>query len=391
MLEYLSFYGYRGIEIERASLQYVWDKSGRRYVDCHTGHGVAFLGHCNPYIVSEVVEQMRFVAVASTSFKVRVRDEMINTLARITPSHLEYVTLLNSGSEAVELALKLARKATGRKSFTALTKSFHGRTMGALSVTWNPRYRKPFEPLVGDVRFIKFNEEGDVDEKIREDTAAVIIEVVQGEGGVNVMEKSFAKAVEERAREVGALLIIDEVQTGFGRTGSVWAHEKYGLKPDIMTAGKAMGGGFPVSAVFLTREVASKIEPGDHGSTFGGNPVACAAVKASVRVLRQHSVPEKADSRGAELLEALRNRLRSYRIVRDVRGLGLMIGVELRIQPDSIIKCLQDNGVLALKAGATVVRLLPPYMISRDDIKVIVDAVSKCIGEANERVVEATA
>ncbi len=385
MLRYLKFYGDRGIQIARAKDQYVWDEQGRRYLDYHTGHGVAFLGHCNPHVTEAVIEQMRTLQVASTSFGVRIRDEMLDALSKITPSHLEYVTLLNSGSEAVEFSLKLARRVTGRKVFVAFTGSFHGRTMGALSVTWNPKHRMPFEPLVPEVRFCRFNSTEQVIELIREDTAAVIMEVVQGEGGINIASKEFVREVEKRVREAGSLLIIDEIQSGFGRTGSVWAHERYGVKPDIMLAGKALGGGFPVSAVFVTSEVAGKLGPGEHGSTYGGNPLACAAVKAASEVLVKDNVAGKAAERGRELLGMLQEKLGENRIVRDVRGAGLMIGVELRLNPSYVIKRAQEEGLLTLKAGATVVRLLPPYLITRNDVEWSVNVLCKCIGELNSR------
>ncbi len=386
MLKLIRFYESRGIRVVKALNQYLWNSEGKKYLDFHTGHGVAFLGHNNPYIIKSVISQLSKVSVLSTSFDIDVREEMLDVLSKVVPKHLTYTYLLNSGSEAVELALKLARKVTGRKSFVALKGSFHGRTFGALSLTWNPKYRKPFEPLLSDVRFINPGNVNDVDAVINEDVAAVVVEVVQGEGGVNVIDGSFLKEISKRALEVGALFIVDEVQTGFGRTGRIWAHEYHGLKPDIMVAGKALGGGFPVSAVFTTEYVASKVSKGDHGSTYGGNPIACAAVKASTEVLIKESVPERALTSGSKLKNLLINELKDLRIVRNVKGLGLMLGVELRIPPGNVIKCVQEHGVITLKAGTTVIRMLPPYMINEEDITWGVKAVSKCIKELNDRI-----
>lgn len=380
MLKYLRFYEDRGLTIVRAENQYVWDSEGNKYLDFHTGHGVAFLGHRNPKVVEALKAQLDEVMTATPSFRVRVRDEMLSALEKVLPANLGYVALLNSGSEAVELALKIARKVTGRRKIVSFLNSFHGRTMGALSVTGSQRYRRGFEPLLPGVELIPFNDVESL-RAIDGDTAAVIIELVQGEGGVIPANVDFVKALKERVEGAGALLVIDEVQTGFGRTGAVWAFQHYGIEPDVLVAGKAIGGGFPVSLVAVPDDIASKLEPGDHGSTYGGNPLACAAVKASVEVLLGDNVPEKAGERGRMLQDSLVTRLRGSRIVRVVRGLGLMIGVDLRVPPTNVIKCSQARRLLTLKAGSTVVRLLPPYMITGEDIEWGVEVLARCIDE----------
>jgi acetylornithine/LysW-gamma-L-lysine aminotransferase len=379
MLKYLMFYEDRGLEIAYAEGQYVWDSNGNRYLDMHTGHGVAFLGHRNPHIVEALVNQLCKAATASTSFRVRVRDEMLEVLTKVVPTKFEYVYLLNSGSEAVDFALKVSRAVSNRKKIVYFTNSFHGRTFGALSVTSNLKYRKGVEPLLPEVQQAKYNSIEDVDRAIDDNTAAVIVELIQGEGGVNVASKEFAKALRDMTYKTGALLIIDEIQTGFGRTGTTWLFEQYGIVPDILLAGKAIGGGFPVSATFLSQDVVSRIESGLHGSTYGGNPLACAAVKASTEVLLRDSVAKQAMEKGQYLTNLLRMRLKDMRIVREIRGAGLMIGVDLRFEPTKVIKCLQDNKVLALKAGATVLRLLPPYMITLNDADYAVEIIGRCI------------
>lgn len=381
MLKYLTFYEDRGIEVRHAEGQYVWDSNGRKYLDMHTGHGVAFLGHRHPHIVGSIIEQMKSIAVLSTAFRSRVRDEMLDTVSKIVPSKFEYMYLLNSGSEAVEFSLKIARKATNRKKIIYFTNSFHGRTFGALSVTSNPRYRKGFEPLLPETYQLKYNDVSEVDEAVDENTAAVVVELIQGEGGINIATRNFVSALRRRTVETGALLVVDEIQTGFGRTGTTWLFEQYGVTPDILLAGKSIGGGFPVSAVFIPGDTASKLEHGCHGSTYGGNPLACAAVKASTEVLISESVPQQASTKGSKLIEKLRSAVMGYRIVREVRGVGLMIGIELRIEPTKIIRCLQDGGLLALKAGITVLRLLPPYTINDSDIEFTVRRVEECLSE----------
>jgi acetylornithine/LysW-gamma-L-lysine aminotransferase len=385
MLKYLMFYEDRGLEIVYAEGQYVWDFNGVKYLDMHTGHGVAFLGHRNPHIVKALIEQLSKVATVSTSFRVRVREEMLEILSKIVPSKFEYAYLLNSGSEAVDFALKVSRAVSNRKKIVHFTNSFHGRTFGALSVTSSLKYRKGVEPLLPEVYQAKFNSVEDVEKIVDESTAAIIVELIQGEGGVNIASKEFAKVVRERASKTGALLIIDEIQTGFGRTGTTWLFEQYNIVPDILLAGKAIGGGFPVSVAFLPHEIVSKIEPGLHGSTYGGNPLACAAVKASTEVLLQDSVPRQAMEKGEFLISSLKARLKDVRIVRDVRGSGLMIGIDLRFEPTKLVKCLQDNKILALKAGVTVLRLLPPYLITMNDINYVVEVIGKCIEEFSTR------
>ncbi len=383
MLSLIRFYADRGLRVAKAFMQYVWDEGGRKYIDAHTGHGVAFLGHRNPAVVEAIKEQLEELMVLGHGFGARVVDEGLDALSKVTPGWVTHAYLLNSGSEAVELAIKLAKRATGRKGLIAFTGSFHGRTAGALSLTHNPRYRAPFEPLLPGVRFGRFNDPGDVDKVIDEGVAAVFIEPIQGEGGVRPATREFIRAVAERAAEAGALLVVDEIQTGFGRTGALWAHEAYGVRPDILLAGKAIGGGYPVSAVFTNEDVASSVRSGDHGSTYGGNPLAWAAVKAAVNVLIHDNVPQRAAAAGEVLKKGLEARLRESRLVRDVRGAGLMLGVELRTRPTQVLRCVQGRGVLALKAGATVVRLLPPYMINEGDVEAVVDAVTGCIEEAS--------
>jgi acetylornithine/LysW-gamma-L-lysine aminotransferase len=372
----------RGLDIVYAEGQYVWDSAGRKYLDMHTGHGVAFLGHRHPHIVKNLAEQMGKIITLSTSFKTRVREEMLDVLSKIVPKNFEYVYLLNSGSEAVDFVLKICRKTTKRKKIVYFTKAFHGRTFGALSITSSsPKYREGFEPLLPETYEARFNSIEDIDKIVDNNTACVILEVIQGEGGVNVASEDFVKFVRKKTLEVDALMVVDEIQTGFGRTGYIWSFEHYGILPDIFIAGKAIGGGFPVSVVFLPHTVVSKLEQGDHGSTYGGNPLACAAVKAATEVLINENVHLQAKAKGEELFAKLREKLKDVRIVKEIRGRGLMIGIDLKIKPGEIIKYLQDVGIIVLKAGNTVVRLLPPYLINRDDIEFVVSTFEQCFSQ----------
>ena len=355
------FFGYRGLSIERGEGQYVYDSNGKRYLDFHTGHGAAFLGHRPPKVVERLKSQLERVMVTTPSFDSPVLEEALSLLEKVLPKGLEYVFFQNSGTEAVELAMKLTIRATGRKKFVAFKGSFHGRTLGALSLTWNPKYRDGFPSL--DVTFADYN---DPSLELDELTAAVIVEPVQGEGGVIPSSPEFMRAIRESCDRVGALLIVDEVQSGFGRTGRIWAHEARGISPDILLAGKSVGGGFPVSLVAFTEDISSKVKPYEHGSTHGGNPLALAALAGGVETLLEDEVPAKADRAGRLLMEGI-NSIGS-RLVREVRGEGLMLGVKLRVSPGPIIKAMQEKGLLSLKAGSTTLRFLPPYLITEEDI-----------------------
>ncbi|MCD6114031.1 MAG: aspartate aminotransferase family protein, partial [Thermoprotei archaeon] len=368
-MKLLQLYPKYGLRIVRGYMQYVWDDKGNRYLDLHTGYGTAFLGHSNSKIVEKVYEQMRKIMVASYSFDIDSRDESIKALSKILPKKLEYVFFQNSGTEAVEAALKFSRKYTGRKKFVAFTNSFHGRTMGSLSLTWNPKYRKPFEPLLKDVVFLRFNDVFGVERFVDEETAAIIVEVVQGEGGLSVANKEFLKTIKEKCEEVGCVTIFDEVQTGFGRTGKIWAHQHYNVEPDIMTAGKAIAGGFPISIVATKDWLVSKLETGEHGTTHGGNPLACAALIGGIKAFLKENIADIVNRNSRVLRDKLEKIAKDHKLVRSVKGLGYMIGLELRVPPVNVLKTLQENKVLALKAGLTVLRLLPPYMITYEDME----------------------
>ncbi|WP_241759686.1 aspartate aminotransferase family protein [Aeropyrum pernix] len=379
VLKFVRFYGYRGLRIVKGSMQYVWDDSGRKYLDCHAGHGAAFLGHSNPAIVEAVVRQARELVAASSSFSTPSLEEALTEFSRIAPPWAEEIVFLNTGTEAVEAALKAAWLATGKRGIVALKNSFHGRTLASLSVTWNPRYRRGVPVL--DTRFLSpSTDPGEVEKLVPEDTAAIIVEPIQGEGGLTKIYAELAKALREAADRVGALLIFDEIQTGFGRTGRVWAHESLGVEPDIMTAGKSIAGGLPASAVLSREGVLATLASGRHGSTHAANPLSMAAVAAASRFLREEGVPDKARAAGALLEGLLRDRIEGLRLVRGVRGEGLMLGVELRLDPGPVLRCLQESErVLALRSGATVVRLLPPYSISREDAEMVVYGLERCI------------
>jgi len=308
------------------------------------------------------------------NFATPARERFVEAFSRLLPAKFGVVFLQNTGTEAVETAIKIAKKMTRRPTIVAFTNSFHGRTTGSLSITWNEAYRKAFEPLYPHVRFGKFNLASEVEKIVGEDTCCVVVEPIQGEGGVNSATPDFLKALREETSRKGALFIIDEIQTGFGRTGAVWAFQKFGVEPDLFTAGKALGGGLPIGVVVAREEYGDVFEPGEHGSTFAGNAVVMAAAAAASELLLKDDVPSRAESAGRDLAKALSEH--GSRIGLRVKGMGLMLGLELRVKADQFIQPLMARGVLALTAGMNVLRFLPPYMIGKEDVELVRSAVS---------------
>ena len=367
-------YAKRNLTIVRGKGALVWDDRGREYVDCAAGHGVASLGHSHPKVVQAIREQAEKIITCPEMFYNPVRAALLEKLTALAPAGMERVFLSNSGTEAVEAAFKFARYSTGRTEIIAAMRGFHGRTMGALSATWNKKYRQPFQPLVPEIRHVPYNKPERLEAAVSEKTAAVILEVVQGEGGVNPGTAEFLRGAQEICRQRGALLIIDEVQTGFGRTGRMFALEHHGLHPDILCVAKALGGGVPIGATLLGERV-RELHPGLHGSTFGGNPLSAAAAVAALDALVEENLPQRAAETGAYLMEALR-RIESP-LIREVRGLGLMIGVELKQKVAPYLTALQERGVLALNAGMNVIRLLPPLVLTQEQADRVVKAVEE--------------
>ncbi|HEX9106529.1 MAG TPA: aminotransferase class III-fold pyridoxal phosphate-dependent enzyme, partial [Longimicrobiales bacterium] len=286
------------------------------------------------------------------------------------------VFLCNSGAEAVEAALKFARLLTGRSEVVAAMRGFHGRTMGALSATWEKKYREPFEPLVPGFRHISYNDIPALESAVTDQTAAVILEVVQGEGGVRPGDPAFLARAQQLCRQNGALLILDEIQTGFGRTGKMFAHQHYGLEPDLLCVAKSMAGGLPMGAALLHERLGS-LPAQSHGSTFGGNPLACAASLAAIDYLEENQLPERAAGLGGWFMEQLA--AIPSPLVREVRGLGLMVGMELKQKVTPYLQALMERGVMALPAGLTVLRFLPPLVISKEDLAATVTAVQEVL------------
>ena len=371
-------YGKRKVALVRGQGAQVWDAAGRRYIDCTAGIGVANVGHSHPKIVAAIAEQAATLITCPEFVYNDRRAELLCRLAAILPGELNRIFLCNSGTEAVEGAIKFARLSTGRPGIVAAMRGFHGRTFGALSATHNKAYRDPFGPLVPGFSHVPFNNIERLEMILTDETAAVLIEVVQGEGGVRPASYEWLKTVQQLCRRQGVLLIVDEVQTGYGRTGRMFAVEHFGIEPDLLCLGKAMAGGVPMGAIGIGPRVA-ELPVGVHGSTFGGNPLACAAAIAVLDIFEQEGLAALAAERGLYLQERLQGL--NLPIVREVRGLGLMVGVELRTRVMPAILRLMDHGVLALNAGPTTLRLLPPLVISEDELDTVVDTVAAVLQE----------
>jgi acetylornithine/LysW-gamma-L-lysine aminotransferase len=359
---------------------WLFDSDGRRYLDLSAAQGVALLGHCHPSI-SEAVARQAATLISCPAFLYNdVRADFAEALTGVLPSHLPYVFLANSGAETIDGALKFARLCTRRPALVSTTKGFHGRTFGALSVTWEPKYREGFGPLL-ETTHVPFNDAAALDRAITDNTAAVVFEVVQGESGVNIASAEFAHTAQRLCRERGALLIVDEIQTGFGRTGRWFAIEHVGLEPDIICLAKGLGAGFPMGAFAYTQRVRDALSPGAHGSTFGGSPLACAAGLAALHAYRGEGLIEQSARLGAAMLQQLRRGLEGVAVVRDIRGLGLMLAVELRTKVAPALKALMAEHVIALPAGPTVLRLLPPLVITEEEIEYGVRAIVSVLRE----------
>jgi LysW-gamma-L-lysine/LysW-L-ornithine aminotransferase len=350
----------------------LYDAEGNEYLDCLAGIAVASIGHGNERLANAIAEQAKKLIVCPQNLGSDTRVKFYEKLFRFIPKSLNLtrVFLANSGSEVNEASLKWARVATGRAKFVAAKRGFTGRTMGALALTWEKKYREPFEPLRYEADFTTFNDLESLDKAVSEETAAVWLEPVQGEGGIHPAEGDYLQGVQRICKERGALLIMDEVQSGVGRTGKFLATEDYDIQPDMVTLAKGLGGGVPIGALLMTEEVALKMPKGGHGTTFGGNPLACAAALAVLEEIEARDLLNHVTEVGSYFQEQLRS-LPSSKI-RTVRGKGLLIGVELKEKVAPYIAALKKEKVLTINAGATVIRFVPPLIITKEEVDEVV-------------------
>ncbi len=373
------------VTIEKGLGSHVWDTDGKEYIDCMGGYGVALVGHRNERVVNAIKLQLEKIITVHSSLYNKTREEFLENLIKIAPKNLSQVHLNNSGAEAVEAAIKFARKFTGKKGMIAMNGSYHGKSMGALSLTFSPKYRKAFQPLVEKVVFSPFGDIESLRSKIDEDTGFVILEPIQGESGIHVAPDGFLQEVRKTCDEKNILLVFDEIQSGFGRTGKMWASEHWNTIPDIMCLAKGIAGGVPMGATLVRHDILACMSKGEHSSTFGGNPLSCAAGTAAIKALTQDGLVENAAKMGKIFFEGLQNLKDRHKIIREIRGKGLMIGIELKFEVKDILLEGIEKGVLLLYSGRNIIRLLPPLVITQEDIAKVLETLDVLLSSEEKR------
>ena len=375
------FYAKKQVTIVRGKGILVFDTEGKEYIDCTGGYGTCIVGHAHPRVAEAIADQARKLISCHGSTYNDARARLVSKLLTITPNGMNRFFLSNSGAESVECAIKLARKSTSRRKIVAIKGGFHGKTHGALSATWDSKYRKSFEPLVPDFTHIPFNNEEAAKDNISQETAAVLVEPIQGEGGIRVATAAWLSLLRDLTQDAGALLVADEIQSGFGRTGKMFACDHYGITPDILCLGKGIASGLPLAVTVANDEIMGSLTVGEHTSTFGGNPVACAAAEATISVLLEEHLVENSAKVGQYFKDRLLEMQKQLRIVREVRGMGLMLGVEMRFDVHSILQTALQQGVMLLDAGRNIVRFLPPLSIQDSHVDLVVSCLRNILVE----------
>ncbi len=364
----IDVYPRRDVVLVKGKGARVWDDQGNEYIDMAAGISVANVGHANDKVVEAISKQAATLITCANTFYNDTKAIFLEKLFSIAPKNLTKAFLTNSGAEAIEAAIKFARLNTKKTKFIAAMKGFHGRTMGALSATYKTEYREGFGPLVPGFSFVPYNNFEKLLAAVDDDTAGIILEPIQGEGGINIGQKEYFQKVRQLCDEKNILLIIDEIQTGFCRTGKMFAIEYLGIEADMMTLAKSIAGGFPMGALLCSDKIT--VEKSKHGSTFGGNPLACAAGIAAIDFMIENKLWEQAEAKGKYFKEKLEKHQLSK--VREIRIIGLMIGIELKDKSQPIIVELLNNKILSLPAGTTVLRMLPPLVISYKDLDTVI-------------------
>ena len=356
------------VTIEKGLGSHVWDTDNKEYIDCMGGYGVALVGHRNERVVNAIKTQLDKIITVHSSLYSKTREEFLENLMKIAPKGLSQVHLNNSGAESIEAAIKFARKFTGKKGMIAMNGSYHGKSLGALSLTFNPKYRKSFQPLVDKVSFSPYGDIDKLQNTIDNDTAFIILEPIQGESGIHVPPDGFLQKVRKICDENEMLLIFDEIQSGLGRTGRMWASEHWETSPDILCLAKGIAGGVPMGATLVRPDILSVMNKGEHSSTFGGNPLSCSAGTATIQALTQDGLIDNAEKMGKKFSDGLNILKSKHGIIREIRGKGLMIGIELKFEVKDILLEGIKKGVLLLYSGRNILRLLQHLVITDDDV-----------------------
>ncbi len=372
------------VNIDRGLGARVWDNLGKEYIDCMGGYGVALVGHCNARVVDAIKIQAERLLVCHMSLYNDTRVDFIKKTQSIAPPGLNKIFFSNSGAEAVEAALKFARKYTGKSGIISMTGGYHGKTFGALSVTYSEKYRKPFAPLLEGVKFVPYTSL-DIEQAIDETIGAIIIEPIQGETGIILPPEGLLRHIREACTKLGIVLIFDEIQSGLGRTGKMWAGEHWNAVPDIMCLAKGMAGGVPIGLTLSKPEIIESLRVGEHSSTFGGNPLACAAGSATIDALTKDKLVENAAEAGTYFKEGLVELKDKHRIVREVRGLGLMLAMELRFDVRNLLLDGINHGLLMLYSGKNILRLLPPLLMDKTTISTALEIMDNLLSAEEKR------
>ena len=373
------------VTIEKGVGAHVWDIDGKEYIDCMGGYGVALVGHQNQRVNNAIKEQLDKIITVHSSLYNKTREEFLKMLIGLAPKGLTQVHLNNSGAEAIEAAIKFARKFTGKKGMVAMKGSYHGKSFGALSLTFGPKYRKPFEPLVEKVSFASFGDIESLRSVIDDDTAFVILEPIQGESGIIVAPEGFLQEVRKLCDEKGILLIFDEIQAGLGRTGRLWACDHWNTVPDILCLAKGIAGGVPMGATLVRPDILASMNKGEHSSTFGGNPISCAAGIAALKALTEDGLIENSEKMGKIFRDGLEKLKEKHTMIREIRGKGLMIGIEMKFEIKDILMGLIKEGILMLYSGRNILRILPPLVISEDDITKVLHALDSILTKEEQK------
>ena len=373
------------VTVEKGVGAHVWDTDGKEYIDCMGGYGVALVGHQNKRVNDAIKNQIDKIITVHSSLYNKTREEFLKTLIGLAPKELTQVHLNNSGAEAIEAAMKFARKFTGKKGMVAMKGSYHGKSFGSLSLTFNPKYRKAFAPLVEKVSFASYGDMESLRSAIDEETAFIILEPIQGESGIIVAPDGFLQEVRKLCDEKGILLIFDEIQAGLGRTGRLWACDHWNTAPDILCLAKGIAGGVPMGATLVRPDILASISKGEHSSTFGGNPISCAAGTAALKALTEDGLIENSEKMGKLFREGLEKLKEKHTMIREIRGKGLMIGIEMKFEVKDILMGLIREGVLMLYSGRNILRILPPLVITEEDVTKVLHALDTIITEEEEK------
>ena len=366
----------------------VWDISGKEYLDCMGGYGVALVGHCNDRVVKAITNQTQNLITCHMSVYNDVRIDFLKKFSKIAPTNLQKTFFTNSGTESVEASLKFSRKYTSKPGVLALNGGYHGKTFGSLSVTYNEKYRKSFLPLLDNMQFIAYSESDTIPEivtKSNKKIGTVIVEPIQGETGIIMPPVGFLKKIRNICNENGLVLIFDEIQSGLGRTGKMWAGQHWDVEPDIMCLAKGIAGGIPMGLTMMRSEILDCLKVGEHSSTFAGNPLACAAGSATIDSIIEDELVSNSEKMGRIFKSGLLEIKKKYKIVRDVRGLGMMLGVEMRFDVKDILLDGIKNGILLLYSGRNILRLLPPIVMKEEEVNKSLELIDKLIQNEERR------